>query len=1648
MKKVSIIKKLTNLALLALTGALFFSCGDSTGLGEAVDLTAPVVTLTSHSDDDTVANEFTLAGTAYDNEKLALITIDFEDADIHYRVTPGSVWKKKTSTTDWTELSSTEAGCSLSGDTWHWNVLVKTDDKTSTKTDYTYELSIIAEDANGNSGRNSKVECTLTVDTKNPDVSITKPDLFKTPHSDAKTKAESYNLKDGNVIARLLNGDIYFSGRQSDSISFRELLIEFDAGELSANTAIVTDLAKYPALSNPKAQEVSDTVKFEGESEKPKVYYSKLIKENSRSWEFTVAAGEWVSETKNSDLMTGRHLIRVVSTSVSNSGAWQKKILGYFIWWPEADMPWLITYLGDETDKGSSAYEVYPSSSFTGQAQDDDGIKKLTYTIQKKNGDVFENYSSGKLGLSEDGAKYAPWSVTTPSENGNFKLIVDVEDLNGNKDTLERYFKTLDVSPPKIEITSPESSSSVLANSDATIKFEGNVSDDGLVSSLCIAFLNPAKSDDAANKIAYMNGSAETAPWAQATESGYTDSIGNKIYKITLGSPDSSSGRNVYTFSKTLNIFSDLGIDGTTKTLDALDFVFRAEDSGSNTVQVFSLTGDTEVPELTIEKLVLKNGSTVAKDVSFTGDDTPTLPVIKPSHTATISGKWSDNSTSKWTSTYKSKIGDIKLTWANNEISATRKNDGTWTAEVSNSLLPITSGLIQASIKDYAGNTKTTSRSVFIESAEAGLESIGSDSDDGFYSKGNSILITLEFTKATTLSQGANPPTLTLNNGGEAIYNSGSGTSKHVYKYTVGESDTSVEKLDVTAIKKNGAVWKDSSTEETIAVSLPAAGNRIGNTRNITIDTEAPKIESVTALSSSGYYKEGASILLMLTFSESVSIENASNLELSFTHNSAKTSGVSASSKNAIFTYTVADGQNTDELKLQSLSHDSVIIKDEAGNTLENWTLPNTTLTNKIVIDTKAPDAPEVSVGWSKPVIFEATTFSITGETGATIEYSTDNGSSWMSYKGTEISLTNNGTYNVTARQTDKAGNVSPNATVQTVTIDKGELLSKITAKTVSGSYSTNTSTKIIEGLINFRKEVKIASGAKVTLNVGNKNDGTISREVSITTAGTSVKQHKFEYEIKEGDYINSSDGKLDVTAWTVDSVEITADAGTVTADVSLPVTGDGTEKAFADNREIYILTGKPEINSVSLTGKGSDAVLKITFDREISKMSGEIVFTHDEDSYRAPSVLSVSEFNELKNKLSSYYTKGMNGAVKNGNYLENDTTTKYVLNFENENTKTEITKIFKDAEKHIVRIPIVSSAVSVEDEKVLTVKLGSTYQLPVKGSTYKLLIPAAAVTDACQNKNTEYETDGTTSKPHLVAEGIEDPVIRINKKGQTITSSGVTATSSVEMPTSAGVKIDCQTPETTIYYETNQNASSQVSVKESPKYYNTKTTDATIPNTINKKYENEFSIGGGTASYDMKGLKIAIAARAEKTSDSSVKSDPCYEYATRTVLKLVIDSADASDTNANTGTSIYEKINGTNTQLLFKDLKVWIVGGDSPYGGNSVDPFPLAWNDPAYFKLMAGSWTTTDGDLLGNWYWISWDITTSTYHGFAIGDVPKDADTKGPTYWYMSECAWVAQKTNYILYPGETLEMKITGGRQEYCQANFLFRDKNEGSR
>lgn len=1648
-----------------LVAAFFILSSCQIGLGEAIDLQAPEIFLTSHKDNDYVGQTFRLAGYATDNEKVKSITIDFDEANIHYKW-ENSTWQKKTSYIDWTALTADECACTVNNTTVTWEVTVNTTEAKQGMQSSTYSYSIVAQDQIGNSGKTSKIEGSLVVDQKTPDIKLNSPALFST-NKDITEKIDSFELKDGSVLSQLFNGTLVFEGRQDSAAAFKEFRLELDDGTVDSNSVDSYNFDK--PINSVTTENISNAYPFGRKT----LYYSKTLKvgqdgiQDLRTWTVSIKPEDWISSDLTA-LQTGPHKIRLVATSVSNSDAWQRKILGYFIWWPEADYPWITLYSGRDLLAEASSDQTYPSAKIFGVVQDDDGIESLSYSLEKQNaedGSWSSIKSNETLPLTEKNAKNSQFNIEAPTESAIYKLSVYVKDIYGKTDSVDKYYNVLDVQPPKISLTSPTESTTVFSAGGKAIKFEGTISDDARIKSIKIVHLKPAATNPLENKLKFIN--PAEPDWKKTS-----DSDGNLIFDVEIPEENYDPTTKIYSYevNKSLDLFDDLKI-GPYKPLITQDFVILAvdESDGATTLPI-SVIGDSESPKLTIDSITLKDGD--SSQIYNVIDGIIKLPVVKPTTVATINGTWSDNSITHWNDI--SKINDIKFEWldAKNFVDF-KKTDDTWEVTVNQGSVPKLDGAITATLKDYANNIATISQTVTVEKAEIGLDRITCDSEDGSYNAGKELIINLEFTKSAKLiiDDENKKPYLVLNNGAQADYcgkaeDISSGTSRHQFKYTVNEADKNISKLDVSSINSNGCRWVDANTNvgfeiQQSEIDTLVSNNKTLKQRNIIIDTKKPFVNGVTCISSEGYYKAGKELVFKIEFNEDVNVTNADNVKLIFdtnvTMDHVKT--VKSGSKTLLSTYKVNSGNGA--LSITGISANDSEVEDYAGNP-GNYNYGKISFSN-VEIDTIQPQKPTISCFDNNKVLIDnnavliddnaSVSVTIKGEDKASISYSIDNGATWNVYNS--ITLSNNGVYKITAKQTDIAGNESSDSDVQTVTIDKGALIKKISATTLNGTYKAGD---VINGYIEFRGPVTL-SNFNITLNVKN---GDTSKTISTFTKGENNK-YNFVYTVSNGDVLD--DDYLNVSAI---SGNVTYLEQSITIS-TLPVSN------LADNREIKILTGKPEVKDVSLEGSGEDENVKlnITFDRAVSKGSGNIELAISEDDFLIPTILTESEYNDILvkiNELGTYYKPGLNGATKNNdNTLTPDTTKKYILDFAKDNNDTDLKDKFINAGLNKVVIPMYSSAVSVNG-KTLTAKLTGEFKLPVKGAEYSVSISKGAVKDSVGKENVSYTVTKT-------APGVENTEIRIQKNGYKITDAGDLLKSDVNMPETAQMKIACQTPGSSIKYGINEISSTHVVINDCSKH-ETKTPDVKIP-TINNDYTGTITLGSSGLTFDTaKGMKFAITAQASK---GTTESEVAYEYAARTVLKFYIGNKyknaddqdkDEIDDNGNFKTSI--KYNGN--QVHVEKLTIWIIGGDSDSGGNTIDPFPLSWGDPSNFKMMKLDGSKDKTTVRGEWYWITWDISAPTYHGFVAGDVPSDAQENGPSVWYAGECFYTPLKSYYILYPGETLYMTMhdengyndpnnnnqwvdpdgaihpdTGEAIKYDEAgraSYFFRLKNKGTR
>ena len=1719
MKKYNIVKIIKYSVLSIFSFAVFSAC--EIGLGEAVDLEAPVVELTSHKDNDSVAQTFRLSGKAHDNEEVTKLSVDFEEADIHFKIEPGKKWKKKINGTDWTEVSEDHAGCSYEHGEWIWFIDVNAAEAKSGMGS-NYSLEIIVSDAMGNNGKESKINCSLIVDEKIPNVSIYKPDIVSS-YTKVKDTFDSYNPDpdkgiNGNNFLNLLNGEIILYGRQEGSASFRELRIELDDG--TTDGCVISE--NVPVIKNPTTEIIASEYPL-GNSNK---YYSKTLTQSNesadlRNWSLSIQPQEWITDA-HSELKSGKHIVRIITTSISNSDAWERKVVGYFIWWPQSDNPWVEA--NDGGIKKDEPAEIYPSANISGIAYDDDGILSLSYTFEKEADDgtfaIFEGINEKALNLSEEQAKTSAWSIKAPSEEGVYRLTIKIIDINGKTGKLERFFKTMDVQAPEISVSV---NSSALINENGDIEFSGTASDDGKIQSLKVILLNPEYNDEPDNMIRYVGG--KESFWNSADKA--TDSYNNKIFNIKCDFTkyDNTSKKNNYKFTKKLNLFTDLNIGLTKKSklpLKNLNFVFRALDNGGTAyIHQVTLSGDSDAPELEITSIQQfdKDDNKKTDPLPFSGE-VPNLEVKSDGDYVILKGTWYDNSVKSWNSD-SSRIDDIQVKWGDakfEKVKLTKISDGKYEWEYKGTEIPAKATPITVSLTDYGDNTTSVTKSLFIETTELSLERIGAYTNDGVYPAGKEIELFLEFTKNTQVE---GSPELVLNVVGKdgkprcaAFDSSSNGNAQLIFKYTVQAGDN-VDKLDVESIDSTNVTWKAAvaGTQTTFTPSMPTdPKNKLKTSRNIKIDTNPPYVTKIESLSSGGYYKNPAKILLKLSFDDSVSIKNTTNensnelnIGLGLKDITSPVIKAERSGSNIIFTYTVSAGENASPLKFKenSFAPLNISVKDDAGNEIlaAGWKLNETELKdgdgNSIYIDNTPPDSPEVTAGWGDQTIVNANTYFEV--TGSSVEYTIDDGTSWQSLpESKKVDLKNNGTYKIKARQYDEAGNESNPSVVKVVTVDKGDFIKNVTVVNAPGTYQIGSK---ITGKVNFRKEVTLPQDSAISLNV--KRSGTYLPAIVLNECKNEDgkgSSFTFEYKVDANDVIdteNNENGYLKVRDWsfTDASIEYKDNAGNIENSGTVNVSFSKEFKAEKDipqTKNIQIETTSPLYSNAVLSA--DNTTLTITFNKEISKISSakEIILEMTE-SFKVPAVLKESQYNDLSASISGlddYYTAGVNGAATSGEYLKPDTTTKYILNYGISDDDSNLVKKFKDANKNKVIVPLYSSNVRASGRSLI-VTLSGVYAIPVKGATYKLTIPAGIVQDK------QYKNPNSTKaeKTGIKASGVEPPYIRIQKNDQEITSSGSAQDATVTMPDTAEMKINCQTPDATITFAKKEEPSNQITIKDAKTHTatsgNPKLTsdDVKFPTSGLIDYSSataaQKKLGTAINSYtDAKGLKIAIVAKAEKRINDTDYSESAYEYAARTVLKLDLDTRyyDRGGGYASVTTCEGEK-------RLYK-LPVWIQGGDSPAGGNTIAGYPISWDDCSTFKLMVcdrkyythtfnnNQYQSTSGERTAAtgktafsadgswqnertfWYWVTWDLSSVFYPGFVVGDVPNDASTyldnkkskKGPKNWYVGECSWNSIKQNTALYPGETLELSLHEVDDTDDNGNtkgaYLFRSKNHGSR
>lgn len=1585
-------KIIKTLALTAL-GFSLFSC--HIGLGEEVDIIAPTLEVLTPERNSSVPQTVSVSGKVQDNTGVTLIeiTLEKEGAEPHnYRYFEKN-WQQKVNE-DWVEAAIGTITGPETNFTWEAKIPVS---DASTGDSYTITTKIY--DKNRNEGSTSKDERKILIDVKEPLVSINKPTVEK-DYVKAYTNSAAYELCNNTHLPNLINQDIKISGYQKEDAQLDYLVVYLDKETTSDIPAVDQPVTEY-------------------------LFKKELTGSQLKNWEVTIPQSEL------SEYQTGKNLFRLITESHDKAGNVERKVQGWFTYWNDADAPWVYAGFGnseqefDELVNNGKIEEanIYPGCTLQGQAFDDDGLASVTLTTYKLSEGSWIKVKSDTKDLSAvNYPKYYAWEAYALVETCQFYVEASCVDVNGveSVSSIKRYMNVSDVNPPKITVTT-STQDSLFGDSKGNFKIEGNVIDDDVdnIPQLVLVWIKNAD-----NQKKYVN--TEYDGWKKDISA----ITGDLRFEITLPERDINKTQYYGEFSQDLNIFTDLniGLGEEKNSLNTQVFALMAKDSGGQTATTFlSFAGDYEKPLLTIDSITVDDGEPEYFNKGR-GSGSLLLPPFKRDKDGNIeskvklSGRWSDDSTDIWED--KTQIGKVTLSWTGltTPITVTMDPEGNW--ETGDIAPPDSStASITATLKDIGNNTATTNECFNININKPELVRLSAKTANGNYTEDTVIELTMEFNKPVKfIGNSDTTPKLRLNlrteNPKYAEYSSGNGDAVHVFKYTVVDGDNTSE-LDVTGITTTGITWFDVSDINTKVenIGIPVVeANQLKGNRDIVIDTKAPTVSSFEEISASGNYNLGKQLYFAVSFSEEVNITDLSkeNVQLEFNNGQYSSEVTKTGPSSLLFKYVVTEGHDTSALKAENIVFKNVTVKDNAGNVLSGNKIQVSGASKAYNIDTEAPPKPSITlqngVTSDTPVYEDSVTFTITGfEDAAGIQkkYRVDSGS-WNDYTG-PVTISSNGEHTVYAYQIDAAGNPGEAATPVTFTLDSGNVLTNVTADKPNGTYTVKGTEEtpvkdVINIVLEFRKEVYIENG-KIKVNVINEN--TTEKELTCSDGDILSKSHKFTYTVEKGDSCNPlntvvATGNVILTGTVMDE-----DGKVIPAKYYTNPSGH----TLADNRNgIKVVTDRPTVQNVELTG----TTLTITYSDDVVKGTDKnIVITHGE-GYKAPAILSVEMFNKLKAKnsaLSTYYELGTNGSDANGN---SDLTEKYVLKYDYDTTTTEVVNALKAAGADSVTIPVNSSYVTISG-KVVTVTLEDSYALPVKGATYSVNIAEGLVSDKLSHTSVADNTKIVTSA------GVEAPVIRIQKVNETIDVSAKT----VKQPTTAGVKIDCQTPGIQRGNGLTWTVKRQTNAIDTY----TKDSDPIKKKTVGNWDENDntdysqlpFSIGSDTDLTS--GFIYYIHATATKGNSTETAN----EYAYRTVYRLT-----DPETSNNVAWDNNNAVGSTYPQL-------WLRGGDDTSGGLSTAGFPFSWNTSEFNMARAMTETSKDSKV---WYFVTWKINTTAYPNPLRGDLPSDAVEKGPSVW-----CWGMQGpiptglSNYPLYPGQGLTIEA---QTDYKYGNMSFYNKH----
>lgn len=818
-----ITKKIT-VIITTLSAFLLGSC--TIGLGEAIDLIGPSVTILTPEPRQCVkAAGFDITAKVTDDFAVKTITVECNG---NSWVGQEGAWQVKTSN------SSTYQADPLS--TWS----VDSDGKTVNFTiksikipvSGTYNLSVTATDAANNISEESKKIRTVIVDTDPPKVTVSNPALYPATTESIEKLNAITDYRKITEVSKFVTGDFTLSGTTVD-----ENTIEYIDVIIKETETDIVYLEK---------RLIKDTQFAEDKS---------CIELNSlRAWEFPVKLADY---SKFKSLDESKHMFTVITCSRDSSGNREDTYVhGIFCMWKDADQPWIEMKLGDK----NSPLSVYAGTTINGTAYDDTEISEVTSTVTEFNssGDIVSRLDTL---LYERGTKVSEntifYQLPVPKDCTTYYIEINAKDNNGKTAVSKTgYIEVVDKTFPSVELkhyideTEKQIDQPLFGNKDGDFALEFIAKDDTDIKHVKVAYVT--NKDDI---VTLSNTNAEQWNSPAYAASSVSELKNGKIYTLPDLNADGTETDPVFGITRlryktkvNLNLFSDLGIDGITRTLSNQTFVVLVEDGNENKiVKTYTILGDITPPSITFEKIKYK-------DKIYT-DTSTLLPAFDSGAEVTVYGSFTDDSAAAWLNTKKLNFtlecNGTKVEPDGGQETFKLTDEGKFEVTVKN--LIGSSLSFRATVSDLARNTTIQDFGFLVDTNTPRVEYFYATNSDGNYGENDVIILKLRFNKEMKFvpaSGSTAVPQITLNNNAVIDMTTAANTfaREFEFSYTIKKKDDKPI-LNVKSINLKGGSIQDSNGSEISDVETlinESWANNLNSRKSICIITDKPAVSSLT----------------------------------------------------------------------------------------------------------------------------------------------------------------------------------------------------------------------------------------------------------------------------------------------------------------------------------------------------------------------------------------------------------------------------------------------------------------------------------------------------------------------------------------------------------------------------------------------------------------------------------------------------------------------------------------------------------------------------------------------------------------------------------------------------------------------------------